>query len=364
MSRSPGWRRPSVFVLWLVAAFTTTLAMRPFRSDLKEAHVVLVYLVLILVGSARDGRGVGLVLSVVCFLLFNFFLLRPYLTWSIADPLDWWILVAFLITGGVAAELLHRAQRAAALAERRAEEIERLAREAERVEALRQADRLKDALLASVSHDLRTPLTAIRATASEIRNEGNEKAAIIEAEVDRLNRFVTDLLDLARIRGGALPVAAELNVADDLIGAAIAETRAVPDSARIEVSLPPEESDAVGRFDFVHALRALVNLLENALRHSPSDARVQLDLALEADWLVFRVGDRGPGISDADRDHVFEPFYRGSTGSGGAKGVGLGLAIARSLTEAQGGKISFDDREGGGTVFELRLPREARPSIS
>lgn len=364
MSRSFSWRGAVVYALWLVAAFLATMALQPFRADLKEAHIVLVYLVLILVGSARDGRGVGLVLSVVCFLLFNFFLLRPYFTWSIADPLDWWILVAFLITGGVAAELLHRAQQAAALAERRAEEIERLAREAEHVEALRQADRLKDALLASVSHDLRTPLTAIRATAAEIRGEGNENAAIIEAEADRLNRFVTDLLDLSRIRGGALPVTPELNAADDLIGAAIAETRAVPDSVRIDVSLPAEEPDAVGRFDFVHALRALVNLLENALRHSPPEARVQLDLVLEADWLVFRVGDRGAGIARDDRAHVFEPFYRGNTSAGSGKGVGLGLAIARSLTEAQGGEICFLDRDGGGTVFELRLPREPRPSIS
>lgn len=353
-----------VVLLWVAVALGTTLVMRPFRSDLEEAHVVLAYLVVVLLGSARHGRAVGLLLSVVCFLLFNFFLLEPFHTMSIADPLDWWVLLAFLITGGVAAELLHRAQRAAALAERRAEEIERLAKEAEHVEALRQADRLKDALLASVSHDLRTPLTSIRATAAEMRHEGHEAAAIIEEEADRLNRFVTDLLDLSRIRGGALPLKPELNAAEDLIGTALVETRGIAGADRIDVTLPPDAGVPVGRFDFVHALRALVNLLENALRHSPPAERIELELALRGEWLDFVVRDRGPGIAPEERERVFEPFYRGETSQPATKGAGLGLAIARSLAEAQGGAVTFEEREGGGTAFTLRLPREHLPSIS
>lgn len=350
--------------LWIGVALASTLVMLPFRSDLEEAHVVLVYMVVVLLGSARDGRAVGLSLSVVCFLLFNFFLLRPFYTLSIADPLDWWILLAFLITGGVAAQLLHRAQRAAALAERRAEEIERLAAEAEHVEALREADRLKDALLASVSHDLRTPLTSIRATAAEMRAEGDESAAIIEEEAERLNRFVTDLLDLSRIRGGALPLKTELNAAEDLIGTALVETRGIEGSDRIDVALPSDDALPVGRFDFVHALRALVNLLDNALQYSPPTGRVELELELEPEWLVFVVGDRGPGIAPEDGEHVFDPFYRGGTGRPSSKGAGLGLAIARSLVEAQGGTVTFRARAGGGTSFILRLPREDLPSIS
>ncbi len=352
------------FSAWLGAALALTLAMRPFRGQLEEAHIVLAYLILVLIGSARDGRAVGLVLSVVCFLLFNFFLLRPFHTFSIADPLDWWILLAFLITGGVAAQLLHRAQWAAALAQRRAEEIERLAAEAEHVEALRQADRLKDALLASVSHDLRTPLTSIRATAAEIRADGHESAAIIEEEADRLNRFVTDLLDLSRIRAGALPLHPELNAADDLIGTAIEQVRGVVGSDRIGVTLPAGEPVAVGRFDFVHALRCLVNLLENALRHSPPGAEIELELILESEWLVFQVRDRGPGIAEEDSERIFEPFFRGEAGRSSGKGVGLGLAIARSLARAQGGDITLDGRPGEGSVFDLRLPREALPAMS
>jgi two-component system sensor histidine kinase KdpD len=363
---SAGHRRSlaAALALWIGLALASTLAMRPWREDLKEAHVALVYMVLVLVGSARDGRTAGLVLSVVCFLLFNFFLLEPVHTLAIADALDWWILLAFLITGGVAAELLHRAQRVADLAERRAEQIERLAAEAQHVDNLREADRLKDALLASVSHDLRTPLTSIRATAAEIREAGHESAAIIEEEAERLNRFVSDLLDLSRIRAGALPITTEINAAEDLIGTALLETRGIPGSDRIEVTPLVGPIVPVGRFDFVHALRALVNLLENALRYSPAPETVELELLLEEGTLAFVVRDRGPGIDPRDRDRIFEPFFRGAAERPRSQGSGLGLAIARSIARAQGGEVSHEERDGGGSVFTLRLPREHLPPIS
>jgi len=350
--------------LWLASSLLCTLAMWPFREQLDEAHITLVYLLVVLAGSARGGRVVGLSLAVTSFVLFDFFLLRPYHTLSIADPFDWLILLAFLVTGGVAAELLHRAQRAAALADRRAVEIERLAREAEHVEALREADRLKDALLASVSHDLRTPLTSIRAAAAEMRAQGSEEAAIIEEEAERLNRFVTDLLDLSKIRAGALPVSPEINAADDLIGAALLEVRGLPGADRIQVRLPAGEIAPAGMFDFVHALRALVNLLDNALRYTPQEEHVELALVLTRERLAFEVHDRGPGVPDEEADRIFEPFFRGAGGLSRGRGTGLGLAIARSLAEAQGGTISYAPRPGGGSIFTLHLPRRDPPPIS
>jgi K+-sensing histidine kinase KdpD len=349
--------------LWVVVVGAVTFALWAYRDVLNQAHVALAYMLVVLGGSAREGRLVGLVLAVLCFLLFNFFLLPPFYTFNIADPLQWWVLVAFLITGTVAAELLHRAQRAVALAEQRAREIERLAEEAKHVEALREADRLKDAMLANVSHDLRTPLTSIRAAAAEIRAQGSEAAAIIEEEAERLNRFVTDLLDLSRIRAGALPVEPALNAAEDLIGAALARIRALPGASDIRVQLPPGSDVPVGRFDFVQALRALVNLLDNALRHAPPGTPVELELSRKAGALLFEVGDRGPGIPEADRDRLFEPFQRGRTGAG-RQGMGLGLAIARGAARALGGDVEWRPREGGGSVFTLRLPAADLPNHS
>jgi K+-sensing histidine kinase KdpD len=355
-------RRWTGLALWLCVAGAATVALWLFRGRLGTAHVALAYLLVVLLGSARRGRLVGLVLSVVCFLAFNFFLIPPYYTLALHDALDLWVLVSFLVTGAVAAELLHRAQRAAEVAESRARELDRLAAERERlaseaqhVTALLEADRMKDAVLASVSHDLRTPLTSIQALAAELRAGGDERAVIIEEEAIRLNRMVTDLLDLSRIRTGSLTVEAQLIAAEDVIGAALQRIGGAHGADRIDVSLPPDGSLPVGRIDFTHTLRVVVNLLENALRHSPPGRRVELEVSEEGEALVIRVLDRGPGVPDGERARIFEPFQLGAGGTGGR--AGLGLAIARSLTAAQGGTVTHLHRPGGGSVFELRLPR-------
>lgn len=363
-ARARGSGRPLAgLILWTALAGVVTLALWVWRDALDQAHMALAYLLVVLGGSAREGRLVGLVMALLCFLLFNFFLLPPFYTFNIEDPLEWWVLVSFLITGTVAAELLHRGQRAVDLAERRAREIERLAEEAKHVEALREAGRLKDAMLANVSHDLRTPLTAIRATAAELRAEGSEGAAIIEEEAERLNRFVTDLLDLSRIRAGAVPVEPALNAAEDLIGVALERVRALPGASEIVVCLPPGSEIPVGRFDFVQALRALVNLLENSLRHSPLGEAVELELSRRAGVLLFEVRDRGPGIPEQDRERLFEPFQRGGA-EVGRRGMGLGLAIARGAARALGGEVEYRPRPGGGSVFTLRLPAADIPGLS
>jgi two-component system sensor histidine kinase KdpD len=214
---------------------------------------------------------------------------------------------------------------------------------------------LKDALLASVSHDLRTPLTSIRATASELRHEGEARAALIEEEADRLNRMVADLLDLSRLRAGALPLDPAINAAEDLVGAALQRLTGVPGADAIVVRLPADGSLPVGRFDFVHSLRALTNLLENALRHSPAPGSVELEVEQTMADLAFRVLDRGPGVAPADVPRLFEPFYRPAERRDGG-GSGLGLAIARSIAEAQGGRITYAARPHGGSIFVLHLP--------
>ncbi|MGD8321100.1 MAG: ATP-binding protein [Gemmatimonadota bacterium] len=354
MSRRSRYYPLPALALWMGVSGACTLLLASFRASLDQAHMALAYILVVLGASAREGRVVGLVISLVCFLLFNVFLLSPVYSLDIESPLEWWILVAFLVTGTAGAELMHRQQKAVALAEQRAREVARLSEKARHVEALREANRLKDALLASVSHDLRTPLTSIRATAAELRQEGHESAAIIEEEADRLNRFVTDLLDLSRIRGGALPVEPELNAAEDLIGAALERVRGLPGAEGIRVQLPEGPTIPVGRFDFVQALRALVNLLENALRHTPPDLPLDLVVVHDGDELRFEVRDRGPGVDEHDVERLFEPFHRGT--EAGPGGTGLGLAIARGAARAQGGDVEYRAREGGGSVFALRLP--------
>jgi len=232
----------------------------------------------------------------------------------------------------------------------------RLVAEAEHADALREADRLKDALLASVSHDLRTPLTTIKALAHSIGAEGDERAVTIEEEADRLNRFVADLLDLSRLAGGALTVSPEITAADDLLGAVWQRVSGALGSRTLEVSLDPDEPLLVGRFDFVHSLRVLVNLIENALKYSPADAPVELAARRSGDTLEFLVDDRGAGVPVAERERIFEPFYRPSGSPPDTNSAGLGLSIARRLAEAQGGSLRYEPRDGGGSRFVFSVP--------
>jgi two-component system sensor histidine kinase KdpD len=230
----------------------------------------------------------------------------------------------------------------------------RLSDEAGRAERLRETDRLKDALIASVSHDLRTPLTTIKALAHELGASGDDRAATIEEEADRLNRLVADLLDLSRLQAGGIPVHLELNVVDDLVGALVQRVSGALGGRDLRVTIEGGGL-LVGRFDLAHSLRVLVNLVENAHKYSPAGLPIDLRVHRENDCIAFAVSDRGPGVAADQREHIFEPFYR-APGPPDVGGAGLGLAIARRLAEAQAGTLTYESRPAGGSVFTFRLP--------
>jgi len=231
----------------------------------------------------------------------------------------------------------------------------RLVAEAERAEALREADRLKDILLASVSHDLRTPLTAIKALAQTAAGRGDANARVIEEQVDRLSRFVGDILDLSRLKGGVFPVTLEPNTAEDVLGAVTRQLQPVLAGRSLATSIDMTQPALVGRFDFVQTLRILSNLVENALRYSPPRAPVEIGATRQGESLRFTVADRGPGIPVEDRERIFAPFFRSATSTPDAGRAGLGLSIARRLAEAQGGRLGYEPRPGGGSLFVLEL---------
>jgi K+-sensing histidine kinase KdpD len=360
--RRPPLRLVRSWLLWSGLLVAVTCALVSVRENLDPVAVTLVFLLVVLGGSSSAGRALGFALACTCFLLIDYYLQTPFDTLSIDKPLDWLVLLAFLVTATVATQLLGRANAQAEAARRHAEEIDRLAAErvhlvaeAEHAEALREADRLKDALLASVSHDLRTPLTTIKALAHDIA-AGDERAAVIEQQADRLNHMVADLLELSRLNAGGLPLEIEINAAEDLVGAAIQQVSGALAGREVHTSLAWSEPVPIGRFDFVHSLRILVNLIENATKYSPPGTAIDLAVGTADGMLTISVGDRGRGVRVAERERIFEPFYRPPEASPDAGGAGLGLAIARRLAEAQGGRLTYADRPGGGSVFTLRLP--------
>jgi two-component system, OmpR family, sensor histidine kinase KdpD len=325
-----------------MALAASVLALLPVRSQLGEAHVALIFLLVVLGASATGGRRLGVTISFTAFVLFDVLFLPPYNTLWVRNPLDWLVLIVFLITSLVAAQLLYRAR------------SERAA--VEKAEAFRQADQLKDALLASLSHDLRTPLTTIKGLAHELQSLGDERALVIEEQADRLNRLVTDLLDVGRLDGAALPLDIQVNAVDDLLGAVVQQHSGQADQHRLKVSLDDPASLSFGKFDFVHSLRILGNLVDNAFKYAPPETDISLTGGVEREWVVFRVSDKGDGVPPAERDRIFAPFYRIGGKSPDGHSAGLGLSIARRLAEAQGGSLSYVDGHPGGTTFELRLP--------
>jgi two-component system, OmpR family, sensor histidine kinase KdpD len=220
-------------------------------------------------------------------------------------------------------------------------------------EQLARADTAKTAVLRSVSHDLRSPITAI-GTASEMLSEPlsdadrEELLASIREQARRLDRLVANLLDLSRLEAGAATPLLELWTVDGLVARALEAIG--PDSARVDVSLPADAPPV--RVDAAQLERVLVNLLENALRHSSPGDPVQISAQTAGRELVVRVVDRGPGIAPGEEATIFQPFVQGAGGS--ARGSGLGLAIARGFAELNGGRLWVEP--GPGARFALALP--------
>lgn len=239
----------------------------------------------------------------------------------------------------------------------------RLVADAERAEALRHAEALRESLVAGVSHDFRTPLTAIKALANRLDQRYAPEAAAIEREADRLDRLASDVLDLSRLNAGALPLRPEYNTASDLIGAVLQRRQHEHDAGRVRVTLSEESDDEplAGIFDFVQTLRILDNLLANALKYAPAGSPVELRAWRIGELLYFAVSDRGPGIPEQERERVFDAFYRVPGVPADTGGTGLGLAIARRLAREQGGEVRLLGRVGGGSEFELTLPASAQP---
>jgi two-component system sensor histidine kinase KdpD len=235
-------------------------------------------------------------------------------------------------------------------------ERKRLMAEAATSEALREANRAKDQVLASVSHDLRTPLTTIKVLAQGAESRGEPSAAAIVEQADRLAQMVGDLLELSRLRAGGFAVNRELNTAEDVVGAALRRAQGIIGDRRIVTHIDLASPALVGHFDFVHTLRVMGNLLDNALRYTPPGGEVDLSVAREGDWLAFTVADRGAGVDLRERERIFEAFYRPSGATPDAGHAGLGLSIARTLAEAQGGTLQYATRSGGGSQFILRVP--------
>ena len=240
----------------------------------------------------------------------------------------------------------------------------RLRQEANDAEVLRRTDELRRALLNAISHDLRTPLASIIASAGSLRQRDvvwseeqvQQFAEEIEEEARRLNRIVGNLLDLSRIEAGCLrPVKQWHDIGaliDDVLGRLRSVVAGHPLSVEAPEDLPPVS------IDYVQIDEVLSNLVENAAKYSAAGAEIRISAQPVEDAVEVTVSDSGPGFTADELPHLFEPFYRGDARTG-RTGTGLGLAVARGLVEAHGGRIWAENRPEGGGVVAFALPLTA-----
>jgi two-component system sensor histidine kinase KdpD len=236
-----------------------------------------------------------------------------------------------------------------------AAEREALLREVVETDALRRSDEIKTAVLRSVSHDLRSPLTAIRAMGEALGSpalEPSERAELGEAittESERLSRLVDQLIDLSRLQAGTAEPRRDWCSLEEVIRAAVEDTGAAADRVRLVI----DRTLPLVRADPAQMQRALANLIENALRYG-GGAPVSVRARASGGRVLIRVVDQGPGIPPAEQERIFTPFYRAPGAAG--RGSGLGLAIVRGFVEANGGRIRVESLPGQGTSFVVELP--------
>ena len=363
----------------------TTVVLAQISQYLNETITALALLLVVLVTATVFGSRPAFLASILAVLAFNFFFLPPLYTFTIADPQNWAAFAAFLATALIAGQMSAYARRREMESNEQRREIERLYSElkdafeqASQAEAYRQGEQLKSALLDAVTHDLRTPLTSIKASVTTLidgaRNRNGEQESddaitlsqeshdqlldLINEETDRLNQFIGGIVDLARIQAGQLDSSRSWIDPVEIIDAVLERARARLADHKIvlyiERDLPAVRvnADAVGE--------VVYTFIDNAANYSPAGSDIRISARRGDDeTIVITVEDKGPGISPEVREKVFDKFFRGAdqdiytTGSG----LGLGLAIARGIAESQGGTVRADDGEDGFTTrFVFQFP--------
>ena len=356
----------------LAAVIICTALIYPLRAITPALSDGVIYLLGVLIVSTYYGLWSGLFASVISALAFNFFHIPPTGTLDVAKSKNWVALAVFLIVAVIASSLAEQSRGRAREAERRRREAkaaeraalalmsdrERLQAVTIETEALRRSDEVKTALLRAVSHDLRSPLTAIIAAGEALRSGGiqeserRELATAVTEQATRLAGLVDKLLDLSRLEAGQAQPRADWCSIEEVVAAAVEDLGKRGELVRISL----DRDLPFIRADSTQLERALANLLENAIRFSGGEHSLVRARALE-DRIVIRVVDRGPGIPAADLEHVFEPFYQRSDDRS-HQGSGLGLAIVRGLVEVNGGRVWAESVPDQGTTFVIELPLE------
>jgi K+-sensing histidine kinase KdpD len=359
----------------MLAVLLITGLLEPFHREINSTTTALAFLIVVLFSATFFGRNPALFASLMAMLCFNYFFLPPVRTWTISEPQNLVAWFAFTLTAIVAGELSTYARTRAEEATRGKLEIERLYEElrgafeqASQAEALRQSEKLKSSLLDAVTHDLRTPLTSIKASVTTLLEDKKEKLLdeegelefleIINEETDRLNEFIQGIVGIARVEANALHIRKNWSEVQEIINNAIQRAKNQLNSNHILITV---ERDLPNIFvDAASIAEVVYTLLDNAAKYSHRNSKIRISARrTENDFVEIAVEDEGRGVPIEMREKVFDKFFRADEEAihTTASGLGLGLAIARGIVESQGGRIRIENGDDDfKTKFVFNIP--------
>ncbi|HEY0379690.1 MAG TPA: DUF4118 domain-containing protein [Pyrinomonadaceae bacterium] len=389
-------KRSTGYVAAVAGVAAVTGLLKLFGEHINSTTVALGLLLVVLFVAAGWGSRPAVLASLLGVVCFNFFYLPPVGRLSIEDPDNWIAFFAFLVTAATAGQLWARAKRQAEEAEGGRREIERLYTEltdaferASQAKALEQSERLKSALLDAVTHDLRTPLTSIKASVTTLLDEprltrtGGEEAGsldaegrremleVIDEETDRLNRFIEGLMELARIEAGEMHLRRRWGSIEEIVTTAL--ERAAPLTRDHQIQVRLDDDLPTVRVDDRAVAEVVYTLIDNAAKYSPPGTKIEVQAkSTEGQAVQLSVEDEGPGVPLELRERVFDKFFRamrdGDSSTRQPSGSGMGLAIAKGIVEAHGGRIWIEGprgRRGNRVVVTLPIgdEDEAAPGV-
>lgn len=376
-------RRWFGYLAAFVGVAATTGLLKLFGQRINSTTVALALLLVVLLVATKWGSFPAVFAAILGVVCFNFFYLPPVGRFSIEAADNWIALLAFLITAVTAGQLSARARLRAEEANVARAEIERLYHELQdtferssQAKALKQSERLKSALLDAVTHDLRTPLTSIKASVTTLLEEVQKKHTtsdstgldaagrkemldVINEEADRLDRFIEGLMELARIEAGEIQLRKQWGSVEEIIQATLKRAEPLTRRHRVEIRLEDELPSV--RVDERAVAEVIYTLVDNAAKFSPADTTIRIAVTSTGDGTIeISVEDEGSGVPVDLRERVFDKFFRamrdGDASANKLSGSGMGLAIAKGIVEAHGGRIWIEDREGRGTKVVVSLP--------
>jgi len=345
---APAWRQ-------YVAAFVVVCGVSgigyPLRPWVNYQTLALIYLLAEVMLALVVGRWATLLAAVLSAAVWDYLFVPPIYSFHIEDIYDGTMVITYWVVALVVGELTARL---------------RTYQKAElQAQLLSESEKLGRTLLNSVSHEFRTPISAIVGAAGNLRAQGELSPAQerligeIESAGTRLNRIVQSLLSAARMQGGQLQPRLDWCEVREVINASLRESAELLNGHPIETNIPA--GPHLAKMDFFLMQQAMSNLIANAAIHTPPETPIEVSARFEGKELLLQVSDRGPGLPAGELEHVFDLFHRLPNSKPG--GVGLGLAIVKGFVEAQGGRVAAGNAANGGAVFNIWMPAADSPEL-